>query len=114
MSPKKHFFVPVLLPDKMFVLQTKVPYWNCWLGVRDSSPSSSGFLQKDPVQKPTGPSCVSPALYFSLEGLFPQIVLGSTQASLGISDQDFLVSSRYLIWSLCSLFSPGLTPGLRV
>ena len=33
-------------------------------GARASSSSSSGFLQKDPVQKPAGPSRVSPVLYF--------------------------------------------------
>ena len=32
-------------------LQTRVPSWNRWLGARASSPSSSGFLQKGPVQK---------------------------------------------------------------
>ena len=57
-------------------------------------------MQKDPVQKPAGPSGVPPALDF--EGIFPQNFLGSTQTSLGVPDRDF--SGQFPEPSLVPLF----------
>ena len=77
-------------------------------GARASSTSSRGSLRRDPVQKPAGPSCVSPVL--SSEGcpsrilFFLPFFFRFDQVSGQTPD-----SSP----SPCLPFSPMLSPGLR-
>ena len=67
-------------------------------------------MQKDPVQKPAGPSRVSPA---SLEGFALQGVLSFPQAFLGFLTKNFRSGPRPNVVSLFS-FSLGLSPGLSL